>query len=336
MSGYVGIDLHRRRSVVVHHDDAGNKTRVARIDNDYIALASEVALAGKKPKVVIEATYGWYWAVDALEELGCEVHLAHPLGLKGFVNRRVKNDEADAGDLADLLRLGRLPEAWIAPPQTRELRELVRYRCKLVQLRSGLKSQVHQVLAKCGVAVPMRDVFGVGGTRLLDELCLPDAYAHRVRSLRGLIGAYLAEINDLDKKIAVELTPDPRWKVLQQIPGVGPTLAAVFIAEVGDAARFPGPAQLCSWAGMTPRHRESDTKVRRGRITKQGSPLLRWACVEAAQKLRAGSKLKADYTAIGQRRGAKIARVAIGRKILTLVYYGLRDGEIRCLVDDAA
>src|SRR6478672_10936399 len=95
----------------------------------------------------------WYWAVDVLRDCGAQVHLAHPLGVKGFRYRRVKNDVRDAGDLADLLRMGRLPEAWIAPPQTRELRELVRYRAKLVAIRSGLKAQVHAVLAKAGVLI---------------------------------------------------------------------------------------------------------------------------------------------------------------------------------------
>jgi len=100
--------------------------------------------------VVLEATYGWYWAVDALRAQGARVHLAHPLGVKAFEYRRVKNDERDAADLADLLRMGRLPEAWIAPPATRELRELVRHRAKLVGLRSHCKAEVHAVLAKCG------------------------------------------------------------------------------------------------------------------------------------------------------------------------------------------
>jgi transposase len=90
-----------------------------------------------------------------LQDGGARVHLAHPLGVKGFAYRRVKNDERDAADLADLLRMGRLPEAWIAPPATRELREQVRHRAKLVALRSGLKSQVHAVLAKQGVRVPI-------------------------------------------------------------------------------------------------------------------------------------------------------------------------------------
>ena len=82
---------------------------------------------------------------------------------------------------------------------------------------------------------------------------------------------------------------------------------------------------------MTPRHRESDTKVRRGSITKQGSRLVRWAAVEAVSKNHGDNKIKADYRRIAERRGHNIARVAAARKLLTLVFYGLRDGEIRCL-----
>ena len=103
-------------------------------------MAAVIARAGQSPDVVLEATYGWYWAVDALRDQGARVHLAHPLGVKAFEYRRVKNDERDAADLADLLRLGRLPEAWIAPAAVLELREVVRHRAKLVGLRSLCKA----------------------------------------------------------------------------------------------------------------------------------------------------------------------------------------------------
>ena len=119
----VGMDLHRRRSVIVRMTEDGRKLETVRITNSPAALRAVIARAGKNPRVVIEATYGWYWAVDVLEAAGAEVHLAHPLGVKAFSYRRVKNDERDAADLADLLRMGRLPEAWIAPPEIRELRE---------------------------------------------------------------------------------------------------------------------------------------------------------------------------------------------------------------------
>jgi len=332
---YVGIDLHRRRSVIVRMTPEGERLGgMVRIDNDPFTLAEQVASWGESPEVVLEATYGWYWAADVLAEAGATVHLAHPLGVKGFAYRRVKNDEFDARDLADLLRMGRLPEAWIAPPQVRGLREEVRHRCKLVALRSGLKAQVHSVLAKQGVYVPMSDLFGVGGTALLDELALDAPYQARVLSLRRLIDAFTFEIDVLAKRTTGQLSRDPGYRAVQSIPGVGPILAAVFVAEIGDVTRFTRAEQLCSWAGMTPRHRESDTKVHRGRITKQGNHLVRWAAVEAVQRLSGGA-IGATRARLTERRGANIAKVAAARKLLTLVFYGLRDGHIRCLARPA-
>jgi len=166
--------------------------------------------------------------------------------------------------------MGRLPEAWLAPPQVRELRELVRSRAKLVALRSGLKAQVHPMLAKEGVRVPMSDLFGMGGTRLLDQLQLGRAYGLRVASLRGLITAYDQEIAMLGREIAAGWPATSATWHSRPPRGVGPVLAAVLVAEIGDIHRFAGAPQLCSWAGLTPRHRESDTTVRRGPITKQG------------------------------------------------------------------
>jgi len=201
--------------VIVRKNAAGEKLGSVRVANDPLALAGAIADAGPEPEVVIEATYGWYWIVDWLHEQGATVHLANPSGLH-WGTRQVKNDERDAIDLIDMLRLGRLPRAWIAPPATRELRELVRYRAKLVALRSGLKAQVHSVLAKEGVLSATRDQFGRGGNAQLDAL-----------------------------------------------------------------------------------------------------------------------ELAADWHQIAERRGKHKATVAVARKVLTLAYYGLRDGEIRCLAKAA-
>ena len=110
--------------------------------------------------------------------------------------------------------------------------------------------------------------------------------------------------------------------------------AAVAVAEIGDIGRFPSPGHLCSWAGLTPRHRESDVKVARGHITKQGSPILRWAMVEAIQHRPAASPPRELKDRIIARRGAparNIAKAAAARKLLTLVFYALRDGEVRSL-----
>jgi len=291
---------------------------------------AQLARAGTSPKVVLEATYGWYWAADTLAAAGAEVHLAHPLAVKAFSYRRVKNDERDAVDLADLLRMGRLPEAWIAPPRVRELRELTRYRQKLVGLRTSCKDQVHAVLGKLGVPVTCSDIFGTAGLAWLDGLGLPQPYAGKVTSLRHLTG----EITMVSEVTADLLAGDRGYRVIQQLPGIGPVLAAVITAEIGDVTRFKTAAQLCSWAGLTPRHRESDTKVARGHVTKQGSRMLRWAVIEAIQRVPRDSVIGSVKEAIIGRRGKEarnIAKVAAARRLLTLVFYGLRDGQIRCL-----
>ena len=124
------------------------------------------------------------------------------------------------------------------------------------------------------------------------------------------------------------------YRAIQALPGIGPVLGAIIVAEIGDITRFPGPAALCCWAGLTPRHRESDTKVVRGPITKQGSRVLRWALVEAVQRTPAGTAVREVRDAISARRGAQarnIAKAAAARKLLTCVFYAMRDGQVRSL-----
>jgi len=328
---FVGIDLHRRRSVIVRTTATGEVLETVRIVNDVDRLTEVIARAGEAPEVMLEATYGWYWAADALAAAGARVHLAHPLGVKAFEYRRVKNDVRDAIDLADLLRMGRLAEAWIVPPPVRELRELVRHRAKLVALRSLGKAEVHAVLAKCGVQVPMSDLFGVAGTQLLDGLELPAPYTARIRSLRRIIESLDFEIGIFANLARGRLARHPDYAAVQAIPGIGPTLGAVLLAEIGDVTRFPAASQLACWAGLTPKHHESDTRVHRGRITKQGSRLVRWAVVESVQILPKTSMVGQIRDRIAARRGRNIAVVAAARRQLEYVYYALRDGHVRAL-----
>jgi transposase len=337
MGSYVGIDLHRRRSVIVVLNDDGDRVSWSRIDNTPANLAAEVEAAGAAAEVAMEACWGWYWAADVIAECGASLHLAHPLGIAGYANRRVKNDLADATLLADLLRLGRLPEAWVAPPEIRQLREMVRYRAKLGRLRTGLKAQVHQTLGKEGVIPQLDSIWGQTGRRWLDDLQLGDAYVERIESLRDLLELHERQIRACDAWTHRRLRGHPGYEAIQALRGVGPVLGAVFVAEIGDVGRFDNPRRLCSWAGLTPRLRESDTHTQRGHITKQGSRLLRWAAVEAVSGAVRDPQIASVKARVGARRGHNIGRVAAARHLLTLVYYGLRDGEIRCLATtDAA
>ncbi|MGH4016629.1 MAG: hypothetical protein ACRDSL_22390 [Pseudonocardiaceae bacterium] len=125
-------------------------------------------------------------------------------------------------DLVDLLRMGRLPQAWIAPPPTRGLRELVRHRAKLVALRSGLKASVHAVLAKQGVHLPVADLFGVRGRTLLEQAPLDGRYRARVNSLCRVIETLTFEIDRAAHLVGARLATDPGYRAIQALPGVGP------------------------------------------------------------------------------------------------------------------
>jgi transposase len=272
----------------------------------------------------------YYWAADLLQADGARVHLVHPLGLH-WDSRRVKNDVKDATELANRLRRNDLPEAWLAPPEVRELRELVRYRAKLVALRTAAKGQVHAVMAKLGILPPQAEMFGPTGQVLLDEMGFPGPYGLRVRSLRDLLEVFERELAMVEREVHRELKDHAGYRAVQALHGVGPVTAAIFVAEIGDISRFRSARHLCSWAGLTPKLHESDTKSYKGRITKQGSTIVRWAAVEAISRYHGGEVIRGAYHRIAERRGPNIARVAAARKLLTLVYYGLRDGEVRAV-----
>src|SRR4029077_836729 len=209
--------------------------------------------------------------------------------------------------------------------------ELVRHRAKLVGLRSGCKAEVHAVLAKCGIKVTMSDLFGLEGTELLDRINLPAPYGARVQSLQRLIEDLEDEIDLFARLVRGRLVADPGYTAVQQLPGVGPVLAAVFVAEVGDATRFAKPGQLASWAGLTPKHHESDTHVHRGRITKQGSRLVRWAAVESVKRIGAHTVVGGYKAQVADRRGKNVGTVAAARKQIDFVFYALRDPHVRAL-----
>lgn len=328
---YLGVDLHRKRSHVVALNGTGDVLLSRRIDNDregFLRIFGE--LEPEPLHVAFEATFGWGWFADLLADAGIPAHMAHPLATKAISSARVKNDSVDAKTLAHLLRTNLLPEGWIAPPEVREARRLVRMRTSIVRIRSRLQCQVHALLADQGVFPQLDHLFGPLGRALLADVGLPEAVQSRLQACLRLIDAASTEVDLANRELRHLFRDDPRIARLLPIPRIGFLTAATVVAEVWDASRFPSADRLCSWAGLTPSERSSDDHTRRGHISKQGSRWLRWTMVEAAARVPNDPDLRRFHDRIARRRGNKIARVALARRLLTLCFYALRD-EAGCL-----
>jgi len=151
---YIGVDLHRKKSQVAAIDQDGNLLFNRKVSTGPPAMQQVIdELRPRAIEVAFEATYGWGWFADQLAELGVPAHMAHPLATKAVSSARVKNDSVDAKTLAHLLRTNLLPEGWIAPPEVREARRLVRMRSALVRMRAKLKAQVHALLGEDMTAI---------------------------------------------------------------------------------------------------------------------------------------------------------------------------------------
>jgi transposase len=316
MSVYVGIDVHRKRSQVAVVTGDG-KVQVNR--NVVNGAEPVLKLIGGLPAgtpVAFEAAYGWGWLVELLEDYGSGPHLVHPLRCKAIASARLKNDKAGAAILAQLLRADLLPEAWIAPPQVRQLRALLRHRASLVRLGTGLRNRIHAVVADFGY--DRTGSYWTGpGRGWLAELDLPAVSREIVTDCLTFIDALAPAVDRIDGELRQHARADPRVKVLTALPGVGQFTALVMLAEIGDITRFPSARKLASWAGLTPTVRGSDLTVRHGHISKQGSAWLRWVLNQAAQTAKRSPEFAATYAAITKRRGKKIATTAIARKLLT-------------------
>jgi transposase len=203
----------------------------------------------------------------------------------------------------------------------------VRARASLVRIGSRLRCQIHALLAEQGVHPPVERLFGPAGRRFLADLELPTVTRGRIDAALRLIDAGAAEVTIANRELRTAFAGDARIPKLLPIPGIGFTSACTVLAEIGEIERFDSPDQLCSWAGLTPTERSSDAHTQRGHISKQGSRWLRWVMVEAAVSAVRNPSLRLLQERIARRRGTKIARVALARRLLTLSFYALRDND---------
>lgn len=324
MSVYVGIDVHRNRSQVAVIDEGGKVLANRNVPNGVKPVLSVIGGLPAGTPAAYEAAFGWGWLLELLEDYGFEPHMVHPLQCKAIASARLKNDKVDAATLAQLLRAGLLPEAWIAPPAVRQLRAMLRHRAQLVRLRTLLRNRIHAILADHGYGRP-QGCWSGPGRQWLASLELAPVSREVINDGLALIDALQQPIDRLDQRVRQRAKADPQVKVLTQLPGVGMFTALVLLAEIGDISRFGSARKLAAWAGLTPTVRGSDRTVRHGHISKQGPTWVRWVLCEAAQTAKRHPDFAPAYEGIARRRGKKIATTAIARKLLTRAYHLLTD-----------
>jgi transposase len=318
--------VHRKRSQVAVIDQSGQVLANRNVPNGAEPILGVIGGLPPGTPAAFEAAFGWGWLVELLEDYGFGPHLVHPLRCKAIASARLKNDKVDAAILAQLLRADLLPEAWIAPPEVRQLRALLRHRIQLVRLRTLLRNRIHAVLADHGHDRP--GGWSGPGREWLASLELPAVSREVIDDDLALIDALQQPIDRLDWEVHQRARSEPAVRVLTALPGVGPFTALVLLAEIGEVSRFGSARKLAAWAGLTPTVRGSDRTIRHGHISKQGSAWLRWILCEAAQTAKRHPDFAASYQAIARRRGKKIATTAIARKLLTRAYHLLTDAQI--------
>lgn len=323
---FIGIDLGTQSSYFVVKNEQGVLQVKAKVWNDSVAIEETLKpYQGSSLKTVMEATTNYYWMYQTLSRLGCSVTLAHPLKTRAIADAKVKNDRLDANILCDLLRAGLIPESYIPTESIRSLREIVRQRIRLVQIRTQVKNQMHSLLVKLNYQHNLSDLFGQKGSKWLSSLPLPEVFDFQRGQILQQIAHYNQLVKEADQKIRRTLKDFPETNRLTEIPGIGLFGAAVLLAEIGPIERFSSPKKLAGYAGIAPGLYESgNTKHPRG-ITHEGNAYLRWILCEMAQvHIRKPGPLRQFFLRLKERIGYTKALVATSRKLLIGIYFVLK------------
>lgn len=328
---YLGIDLHKQTAywTVLDEDRTVVWQKNTQTTKEGIEKAVE-SIPGSPDlyKAAIESITNAPWYAGMLEKLGMEVKIVNPLAVGLIARNRLKTDKADSKILAELLRNGFLPECYKAPAKVRNMRETVRFRQKLVRIRTILKNRIHSLLAKEGIQPQFSDLFGKEGLLWLKEESKTFPTYNQIESILKLFDDVSTEIDKFEQTIKTHNKHSSEIQILKTIPGIGDVTACTIFAEVGDFKRFPTASKLASYAGLVPSSRSSGPKERLGHVTKKGSRILRFAMVQAAQRVSPKyGPLYTLYRKVSKKKGTKVARVAVARKLLVIAYHLIKKKE---------
>jgi transposase len=328
---YVGIDLHKKSITLC----VVNQQRQV-LQRKTLSCACPEAIrdffAGLGAfSAVVEATASYEWLWQLLEPLAQRLVLAHPKKLRVIAESTRKSDKLDAQVLAEFLALDMIPESHRPTPRQRQHRVLVRQRFHLRRRITAVKNKIRWILATYNA--DRKNLFCSAGLEYLAQVRLPAEDRFVIEQLLAEWQHHEKQMTAMDKHLKAFARKAPVKElearaVLESIPAVGDVTVDIVVSELGDVARFRSSKRIVAFAGLAPGKRASAGKSQELGISKEGSPLLRWALVEAAWRLiRVSRRWATIYEGICKRRGWKKAIVAVARRLLTVMAALLRSGQ---------
>jgi transposase len=324
---FSGIDLHSNNSVVVVSDEEDRIVYQKRLPNSLEQIVAALApYRGELAGVVVESTYNWYWLVDGLMEAGYGVHLANTTAIKKYEGLKYSGDFADAAYLAQLLRLGLLPEGYIYPRAERAARDLARKRMQLVRCCTAQTLAIENILARqtgsrmSGNQVKRLTVEQVDGLGFAPDVALA------VQANRAVNATLQQQIEVLEKRLQERVKLRPDYRLLKSVPGIGETLATTIMLETGTVERFANVGNFSSYCRCVDSQRISNGKKKGEGNTKNGNKYLAWAFVEAANfALRYCPEAKRFYERKKRKANGIVAIKATAHKLARACYHILRE-----------
>jgi len=317
---FVGLDVHKKYTEVAIVDEDGVVEKRERIENESRQI-EEFSNRLSDATVVLESSSSWYWLYEILSRKH-KVLLSNPAKTKAIASAKLKTDKVDALMLANLLRGGYIAESYVPSRRIMSLRELVRYRANLVRIRGTIKNRVHAYLLMNNIKID----YGSFTKGFLEELRkVKDA---RVEGYLRIIESLNLEIHEASKRVCSEASNDEAAKLLMTVPGISFYSALLLVSEIGDVSRFPDSAHLVSYAGLASSTHSSGGSTFHGRITKAGSPYLRWVlneCVWVHIRSEPDGNVATFYRRLSKKKGNAKAIVAASAKLLKIVYWVLKE-----------
>ena len=277
-------------------------------------------------RVGMEASGHARWFERMLRDLQFELWIGNAAEIRAKRVRRQKTDRQDAQLLLRLLMEDCFPRIWVADAENRDLRQLLWHRHRLVQMRTRVMNQLHVVALNEGLR-RKKALWRQAGRQELESLALAPWANRRRQDLLDLLDQLTPKIQQLTQALEEEVEKRPVTRRLMTHPGVGPLTALAFELVIGTPERFHCGKQIASYVGLVPSEESSGNRRRLGHISKQGNALLRYLLVEAAQvTIRTQAQWRSRFFHLAMRRGRKIAKVAMARKLAVHLYWIWRQG----------